>query len=94
MAVSTWVRRSGEGVTAAARMKTRRMAYFLCFAIIFASTTPILARRTKTTGNSKTRPKASKNFIVNVKYSFMLGIGLIKSEANPKRNRNPTGIAT
>ena len=77
----------------AAKMKMRRMAYFLCFANIFALTTPILANRTNTTGNSKTIPKANKNLMLKERYSFMLGIGLMKSVAYPKRNLKPMGIA-
>src|SRR4030043_993743 len=93
MAMSNWEIKSG-GVITAAKMKIRRMAYFLCRAILFASTTPIRARRTKTTGNSNTRPKASKNLMLEERYSFMLGIGLMKSVAYPKRNLKPTGMAT
>ena len=78
----------------AAKMKMSRMAYFLCLVKVFASTTPILAKRTKTTGNSKTKPKANKNLMLKERYSFMLGKGLMKSVAKPKRNLNPTGRAT
>ena len=77
----TWEKRSGGGVTDAATIKIRRMAYVLCRASIFASMIPILARRTNTTGNSKTSPKASKNLMLNERYSYMLGIGLMTSVA-------------
>ena len=72
---------SGDGVTTAAKMKIRRMAYFLRRANIFASMIPIFDRRTNTTGNSKTRPQASKNLILKERYSFMLGMGLMMSVA-------------
>src|SRR4030042_5777463 len=92
-AMSAWEMRSG-GVMTAAKTKMRRMAYFLCRANVLASMIPIFARRTKTTGNSKTRPKASKNLMVKERYSFMLGMGLMKSVAKPNRNLKPTGMAT
>jgi hypothetical protein len=82
------------GVTMAAKTKIRRMAYFLCLANILASITPILARSRRTTGNSKTRPKTNKNLMLKERYSFMLGMGLMRSVAYPKRNLKPIGRAT
>ena len=46
-----------------------------------SSITPILAKRTSATGNSKTRPKTKRNLMLKVRYSLILGIGLMKSVA-------------
>ena len=76
----TWEMTSG-GVTVAAKTKISKMAYFLCFASVLASITPIRVRSSSTTGNSKTRPKTNRNLMLKESYSFMLGMGLMKSVA-------------
>jgi len=84
-AIRHWFTTSGVGVIKAAAVKIRRMAYFRFLPRKDGVTIPTRPSMVRTSGSSKTRPKARSRIDAKLKYSAMEGMGWITSV--PKLNR-------
>ena len=68
------------GVSIAAITKAVKIAYFLLLAKSSGVITPVLTNNNKMTGSSKHNPKAKISFIINERYSDILGSNSIGRE--------------
>ena len=68
------------GVRIAATTKAIRIAYFLLLARSSGVMIPVLTSNNNNTGNSKHNPKAKISFIINERYSDILGSNSIGRE--------------
>ena len=86
------------GVKMAAAIKEIRMAYLLFEAKPSGVTKPDLTNKSKTTGNSKLKPKANISLITKDRYSDILGSTSIGSApcpgliSNDRKNCQANGI--
>ena len=77
--MSSWLTTSGVGVRMAATTKLMSTAYFRLRRKKGRSTTPTLARKTMSTGSSKTMPKARNRRRASEKYSLTAGMASSRS---------------